>query len=485
MNAFELFAGAFHEPEKYPALSAFMEQEPVVSEDEDGIICKVSGIRVRKDGVDVQTIANFSEKMPLIMTNLQLIDKTRNVTIQSFSSFDKDCYLSETVNGYSETALALAKNNNLRCLATFTWLDTRGQRHQKEYIYDSLGFADGDPTILETNCTAPIAKDKKLTIVSYLRDSIVPNYDYSYPQALVSPGVVNVFMPFSGNCTVNDMFNIVNVEAAEDFLQLTFTTGGPCTYRNPKGISQFVIDNNKKKLSWNFDDNWTITQDLNAFGASTVVGLVCNFTLVLEYKEIPGQLLRANITVTSVSPEHTGDQGSTAYIERIKLQWGCMAKDSLIKMADGSEKAICEILIGDKVTTDLGEKEVRNIISGQEASLICLAAGGGYRVRLTDTHPVVTKRGNIRAIDLTAADEIKTIAGYERIVELYPDNYNDKVYNLEFDTPAVFVAGGIYTGDYTLQNLAAAAPRRINKPDKVLRIQKEAAELFQRINGRD
>jgi hypothetical protein len=478
METFNIFSEGKINSKDYPALSAFLNQPAEPLKDNADILCKVSGVRVSNSGLNTQTLANFNEKMPLIMTNIKLQDKKSNITIQSFNSFDKDCYLSETVNTHSATAQKLAKENNLRCMATFVSLDSKGQKHQREYVYDSDGFYLEDPTVLQTNCTAPRAKNKKQTIISYLRDSIKPDYDYSYPNAVVQNGVINIHVPFAGSCKVHELFNIESIKTQPDFLQLTFNTGAPCTYNNSKGAGQFKIDKGANTVSWDFDDDWNTVQDLRAFGPSTVVGLVCNFTLVLSFKDKPEIPLETSVTVTSVQSEDVGDSGATAYIEQILLQWGCFAMDTLITMADGSDKAICDIKIGEMVRKDTDIFAVTNVYYGFEEKLVVIATSKGKRIRVTGTHPIVTKNGNVRAIDLNASDLIKTLDGFESITDLYMENYNSKVYNLDFDEPTMIIANGIYAGDFYLQNTTDILKSAQAHPADILKIQQEAEEFF-------
>ena len=70
-------------------------------------------------------------------------------------------------------------------------------------------------------------------------------------------------------------------------------------------------------------------------------------------------------------------------VKKIHIKFGCLGKDTRILMADGSERAIEDIRIGDRVT---------NIISGMEAEMVYVKTMGNKEILMTEGHPVRVRR---------------------------------------------------------------------------------------------
>lgn len=165
-------------------------------------------------------------------------------------------------------------------------------------------------------------------------------------------------------------------------------------------------------------------------------------------------------------------------IEPIQIRWGCLAAGTPVKMGDGSEKKIEEILPGDRVlTTDGGTAKVRDVVTGREDLLFRLRTQSGHSLLMTGSHPVKTGRGWVRADALTAADVITTEAGESHVCELYSEENPTIVYNLALEPSAAIFCGGIAAGDYAMQNGMEAAVE-IDPPPTPLQL--ELRRLFGR-----
>ena len=140
----------------------------------------------------------------------------------------------------------------------------------------------------------------------------------------------------------------------------------------------------------------------------------------------------------------------------------CFAQETLIRMADGQEKQISAICIGEKVLSVSGKVlRVTNIIFGMEEKVVVLATQSGKRIRLTSDHPVQTEQRGILPVNaLLATDKVYTAdGGFEEIDSLYTEMYNDRVYNLCLEKESFLFGNGIAVGDfYYQQNIPRSVP---------------------------
>lgn len=142
-------------------------------------------------------------------------------------------------------------------------------------------------------------------------------------------------------------------------------------------------------------------------------------------------------------------------ISRIKLNWGCLAADTQIRTKDGTKK-ICEIHAGDKVLNEHKEEvTVLDVMSGYESVLWTVQSEGGDEIRVTDTHPFMTKEGMKAAIQLMETDEVLQDDGqYHKMKFRFEKYYGGTVYNLVFQDSQNVIANGYIVGDHEKQQEA-------------------------------
>ena len=93
---------------------------------------------------------------------------------------------------------------------------------------------------------------------------------------------------------------------------------------------------------------------------------------------------------------------------------GCLAKDTLITMYDGSLKPIQDIAVNDMVKTLEGSKPVTDIWNPEtlvNGTPECfeIEFADGYKVVCSDKHPFLTTRGWVEACDLSGEEDIVSI----------------------------------------------------------------------------
>lgn len=131
----------------------------------------------------------------------------------------------------------------------------------------------------------------------------------------------------------------------------------------------------------------------------------------------------------------------------------CLEENTRILMADGTQKPIKNIKIGDRVMSDSGEALiVRNVWQGREEHMMCIEIRNSLRITLTDNHPVKTVAGIKRADMIDENDEIIMAHGEkDKISSISCFEYGDRVYNLDI-SGNFMIAEGIAVGDFDIQN---------------------------------
>jgi len=133
---------------------------------------------------------------------------------------------------------------------------------------------------------------------------------------------------------------------------------------------------------------------------------------------------------------------------------GCLNENTMVMMADGSNRRIKDLRIGDMVERTMGGTcRIENIWRGYEEELIELKLENEKQLSITKDHPIITDKGVVRAITIKAGDLLLTVDGYEKVVSIEIIKYESNVYNLELGDPDnYFWAGGIAVGDMKIQN---------------------------------
>ena len=68
----------------------------------------------------------------------------------------------------------------------------------------------------------------------------------------------------------------------------------------------------------------------------------------------------------------------------------CVEASTLVLMADGSQRPIRDLRIGDLVRTETGTAHIRDIIKGREPELVRIGLAQGGNLVATGNHPLFT-----------------------------------------------------------------------------------------------
>ncbi|MEY2986783.1 MAG: hypothetical protein RJB13_304 [Pseudomonadota bacterium] len=141
---------------------------------------------------------------------------------------------------------------------------------------------------------------------------------------------------------------------------------------------------------------------------------------------------------------------------------GCFDESTLIRMADGTDRKVTELSLGEFVynpVTKMPAKIVKLTIGPEFKPLIQVTVDGKL-VKVTDSHPFMTKRGWVQARDLTTQDLVRSGRGdYKAVNSVRIGASGRTVANLALEGPAdmadlhYVLADGVVTGDLVIQNM--------------------------------
>ncbi|MDR2547862.1 MAG: hypothetical protein LBC96_10270 [Lachnospiraceae bacterium] len=165
----------------------------------------------------------------------------------------------------------------------------------------------------------------------------------------------------------------------------------------------------------------------------------------------------------SQSQFFVGATGSTTvYIPPILIYWGCHAADTLIMMADGSQKRADNIRIGDQLSVYGGKTlTIADILTGNDTEILSITTTDGRNIKVSNGHAmkmddaVVSDGVRVIAAKLKPGDRLMTPGGICEVALVSVLPYDDMVYNFIFmdeDEPNYIEANGFWSGDFYAQN---------------------------------
>lgn len=468
MRSTKLSSDGYHEgPEDKMAIENLLfHQAQALQDDQHGQALSAS----TEGKTMASVIAEYIDKKSHIGVNTVLYDVTNNMQLHSVAD---EIYDSYKYNGSIKADYPNYIQDTPREFmihSTFYCSKTASNEHElaqlKAYVTKSVGFTlQGNKDIIKSfTLNAPVIQEAhkkdpnhKQVKISYKRKDAIPDYDYTNDDQAFVDGddkKILVRVPFS-----------VTVEAAEKWWINGFdetygyrmwiknmVNGIINHYGNYEEIVQhkdaFDDQNRCTKMTFTFPESWHNILDFSAVGykAYDEVDFYSSFGISMSCKDW-------DMTV-SVSVKSDGKDYDTLNIQsaKIYIQWGCVARDTEIVMADGTLKRADGIAIGEFVRSGDGSSvQVKKVLTGYESQLYKVSTGN-RTVRLTPDHPVCTEQGLLPAIDLQVGMRLRTVSGLEQITEIGWTDYRDQVYNFEFERETILIGNGMLIGDSMLQN---------------------------------
>lgn len=101
---------------------------------------------------------------------------------------------------------------------------------------------------------------------------------------------------------------------------------------------------------------------------------------------VDARIDRFTYRVSSIVPQ---DGFCMEKIPRLTIKWGCLAEGTEILMADGTQKKVQDLLIGDLIKTVSGSARVKNMWLGTEEGCVRITADNGRELVITRGHTIL------------------------------------------------------------------------------------------------
>lgn len=476
-HALETLGGAEYLQKNYPLVYELFEtakekhllckynnESASSSEDETGFSDSTKVNVISYDNLFVLSTmsADFVKIKPSIGISAKLIDKSNDQIVDVLNICgDDDIHKLDGEIKKLTSELISSNDREFSTVCDFFWMEV--DEHGNPYMSSSTSKyndfkVDGLSTIVsKLVVNDPIPKhtpDRKYVVVVYNRTAQVgDDYDYAFDNNKFSDkgkDYVKVYLPTSGTVTLTNDYIVLGLNESMGFaLQITDLNNGVVNYYMNFDSIETTISADKRSLTWKFNDYWNNVLNVSNFNAKTTVNIYNKMEIDIQ-KVSTG--MKMHIPVVFQSNGSPSQDPSFVISKPIMIQWGCLGKDTMILMADHTLKVVSEISIGDTILNENMEAiVVKDIYTGQEEQMVKIETTSGKKVLVSSGHPVVTKRGVIAARRLTAADEIKTVNGFEEILNLQMVDYNDTVYSLSFETENTLIGNDIVLGDFNMQ----------------------------------
>lgn len=437
-----------------------------------------------KDFATASSIHRINENLQLMIVS-QVRDVANNKALDGFAIQGANTPFLEGVAKQENKTLIQSQKREYKVSSSFVWVagrDTSGKLVFDVLTVDVDALKMMDNKFIVNNITVndpqPIRTPQSLsTKIVYDRHHMVgEKYDYAYP--LVKTGNrVRVKVPFNGSITFNPLYKPTGVRKDTFRLMLEHKNFGTIQFnKNAWSKIKWTIKDNV--ISWAFPEDWETTVGIAYFPASGIgFQFYCEMEIDVNFGGAPFPI---PIYVVISSEDLAHNDPSYKKINPIDIYWGCLGKDTQVRMADQSCKTISEIQVGEMILDANGKSvQVVDIMTGMEEKMILVESEDGKSILLTDSHPILTERGMVLAKNLNAADVLIMENGTKSALRfVYTKEYNDQVYSLVLENSTNLIGNGFIVGDFETQNKAmsqAAIVESAKKP--LLDFQKEIRDL--------
>lgn len=309
--------------------------------------------------------------------------------------------------------------------------------------------------------------------------------DYAINQAVDEPNESTfVMIPWKGKLTiphrVKKIFGPNDDTSISKHTEIRVNrkvTGGSNPLVSPAGATfkdyiNFTVDEANKETIL----SWDILQPKGRFGQATLFDryervdwwwhIAMNVNPYFN-NDRDGDGVTMLFSATSFTKTSFPDPGDEDFYDQIPLMFAfsCLAKGSMVEMANGKQKAIENIKVGEIVRANGTNMRVSDVSIGIETiPMVRVKDNLGHSVLLTESHPIETlARGIVWANELEPGNWIYSSSGNTRVTSLSMEKYNDNVYNLKLEplygntenlsnNSYAFYANGILVGDLSMQS---------------------------------
>lgn len=438
--------------------------------------------------LQVESRYNYCNPVACVVVDNTLVDETGKVMgANSFVSTNE--YKDQFINKID--GIIADKSYELSTSSTFTSfiVNDDGQPVVRSIDVASdqskIYVHGGDAVVKSVVVIAPVNKYKGNIEQTYIvygnRQDQYVSYRYKdapNPDERNHKLYTGIFCPFKCEITLNDQYTFYAEKplASVDFSVSLESAdpdkyGGGGVYFNNSGGIKTTLSQNNQVLTVEIPDEWKVSLEVE--DVNVRVGAF-NFWAQLKVNypiKIAGQIVPRMTPV--IAATEVVINNASAYVDPVRIHWGCMAKDTLLQTPD-KIVAVEQLKKGDRVLTITGDYErITNIIPGKSDYMVSIQPEGEQVVlKLTDGHGIMTNRGLIPAGDLRMDDEILMSDGdYRGLSYLAVDFYGDDVYDIETENNSLLVASGmIVAGKGTLksQNMVRKNKKQPELPKEFL-----------------
>ncbi|MGI0115357.1 Hint domain-containing protein [Zooshikella sp. RANM57] len=352
----------------------------------------------------------------------------------------------------------------------------------KKTVSEYRAKLKGTNTNGELDLVAPTDKndDNKIQ-VCLNRDHGDCDYDQMYPANTPNDKLL-IKLPFNGSITtphkIKKIYKPSEVPpdtfiSGKTNIWISTNTGEHAQLVDPATGDSFVDFIETREVTIDGQPHtiisWDIPKEKAVFGTATMYKRFKNVEWEIHIVADVNPMFYDEVTFTVDITADNSKTPSHQWVVEDKMpfmyfEYSCMAKGTQITMADGSQKPIEQVMIGDQVQANGLIMKVEDTSIGNEVlPMIRINTNDGKSVLLTETHPVLTKnRGIIWAKEVRQGDQLMTKQGTTPVIKIAEENYNDTVHNLKLakiegsktvltaDAKAVF-ANGLLVGGISMQ----------------------------------
>lgn len=424
------------------------------------------------------SVAGFTQRKGTVAIISELIDEETGSSIAGNAVTDENIYSIKNLLRTDLSSYAGIKTFKPKIKSVFYWTETdeNGEVIMKTCELEQRYFIADSDIVESITVDFPDTKaERDHVIVLYGRnlDQASDKPDVVFPDVRPINNQLPIFMPFIGTVRLAQG-KIVGVDKDESEIKIKHPEKETKVIFNKEASwvgNAWSYFDNSKALHWEFENDWKNNLDLRDLSVSSIF----DFSATLGLKVLLNNGMQITVPI-NIGSNVASDGTTYCKVKKLLLQWGCLGKDSLILMADGSQKKICEVCVGDKVATDKGVAGVTDRSYGKEEYISHIVTESGKELLATDGHHILTERGWLRVIQMNAADRVVLADGStEALAGLFKIGYGEDTYNLVLDSDdGCLIANGIVVGDYGRQN----RPDKQSDEPCLIKGQEKIAEEF-------
>ena len=337
----------------------------------------------------------------------------------------------------------LTPDDDVKALISCFWNEPESDILRGGYMQETLRL-EGGKYVADVVCENPRKKTAgtDAIVISYGRGS-AGNVDYFYPEEMRDKnGNQRVTLDVNGSVNLSDA---VFLRYKAHDMSMFSVSKGVITYNGAAP----VCEKTQGGFSWKYDSEWQDSIESSVKYGQHQYEFDMRLEFVVQDKD--GKEQEQYIDVSSVNSEAGKN---IVIVPQMTLLWGCLGRDTLVHMADGSVKKISDIAVGERVAIPGGNAAVSKVWTGTEEEIYHIKTDSGKEILATGEHQFRTDDGYVRVLDLTSSTRLMTDeGGTMRAVYCYVQAYQDTVYSLDLEDGDSFFAAGFVSGTMERQNM--------------------------------